>query len=878
MPFFKLLLLSVFIFVCNLTYAATFTVSSNANAGPGTLRQALLDASANGTAVTDFINFNLPGNTQAAITIILKTQLPNVTANVVIDGTTQPGPSLGLSNTKVIITVATPAQNFNAFNVSSLVSPNDAVEFYGLYIKDFSPSASGFGSAIVTSANCKLVIGAPGKGNVISGNWFAIQGYLQNAKIQSNLIGLLPDGESPMPNWSILYSGADYDNLLIGGDDLTYSNIIVNGYDNGINFGGVSGSVLTKTVTIKNNYFGTDIKGVKVLYTGNSSFIGVNDNYSTLIITANVFTASQLAISALNQAVIIVKGNYFGTDKTQTYSLGSGATAIDENTAINATIGGVNDADQNVFTNYNNPILSQNRSITNVIKNKFYCNSQVTISDSGSNYVRIIQLRDNYVSGDAPPGATVQLYYTTLNCANCNPETWFATVIANSNGVWEYSGDTKKNVMASSTVNNNTFGFAPLSIDSADVTVNNIDCHHPGSIELNEKRTGRFQFIWKNSKGVIINNTQKADNLLPGNYTLEINEGGACPAATGSFTIIDLTPHVFASTFQLNCGNPTAYFTTYPSTGPNITITNYYWKDDKGNVLSTANTIKDLGPGNYYLYITDSNGCNSDTALIQVIAAIDVPVIDDSNVTVNNENCSRSDGSITGITISKAGKANYGWKKADGSKSYNNQLDLVNVPAGQYYFFVFYSFSCLPINSQTFTVTLQNEITMDETAAMVTTNCKNNNGSIKGIIDSGVTTYQWFDDKSIVAGTQPDLINAAPGDYFLIASNSKCSKQSKVYTIPNLEAIKNSLKIPNTFTPNGDGINDLWVIGGIEQEPNVNVQLFNRNGQRVFESKGYAQPFNGKTNNTPLPVGVYYYIINLNSGCSLLSGSLTLLR
>ena len=84
--------------------------------------------------------------------------------------------------------------------------------------------------------------------------------------------------------------------------------------------------------------------------------------------------------------------------------------------------------------------------------------------------------------------------------------------------------------------------------------------------------------------------------------------------------------------------------------------------------------------------------------------------------------------------------------------------------------------------------------------------------------------------------------------------------------------------IPNTFTPNNDGINDLWAIKGLDSYPDVLVQVFTRYGQKVFESKGYSQYFDGKLGGTNLPAGVYYYIINLNSKCSLLSGSLTIIR
>jgi gliding motility-associated-like protein len=86
------------------------------------------------------------------------------------------------------------------------------------------------------------------------------------------------------------------------------------------------------------------------------------------------------------------------------------------------------------------------------------------------------------------------------------------------------------------------------------------------------------------------------------------------------------------------------------------------------------------------------------------------------------------------------------------------------------------------------------------------------------------------------------------------------------------------VKRPNTFTPNGDGTNDYWKIEGLEKFPGSLVQVFSRYGQKVFESKDYSTPFNGNFNGKLVPEGVYYYIINLNTPCSLLSGSLTIIR
>ena len=485
----KVLLFLLLVFIGGNLFATTFTVTSNADAGVGTLRQALLDAIGNGTVATDYIYFNLPGNTQAAITITLQSQLPDITANVIIDGTTQPGSVLGVSNAKVIITPAVPAANFNAFDISTLVGVNDAVEIYGLYIEGFSPNQAGLGSAIVSGANCKLVVGAPGKGNVISGNDYAFNGLFQNALIQSNFIGVQPDGITAFNNSSVFYSGQDYNGLMIGGASPLDGNVILSGNISGINFGGIAGGA-SKLATVENNFFNTDYTGTKSIAVSTNSCVLVNDANTLLFVTANVFSAAEIGVVGLNKSAMIIKGNFFGTDRTQAFPLGAGTSAI-ENNDVNSVIGGTAPTDQNVFTNYQNPIDAYNNSYTDVIQNVFYCNTNVQLNDpTGLNYITLTTVSNTTVAGDAPAGATVQLYFTQTKCSSCNPNSCFATVTANANGHWTYSGSITQNVLASSTVSNNTIGFQFDALAQSEVTITNFDCHHTGSIELNENRQG----------------------------------------------------------------------------------------------------------------------------------------------------------------------------------------------------------------------------------------------------------------------------------------------------------------------------------------------------------------------------------------------------
>ncbi|WP_442267608.1 DUF7507 domain-containing protein [Tenacibaculum sp. ZS6-P6] len=79
--------------------------------------------------------------------------------------------------------------------------------------------------------------------------------------------------------------------------------------------------------------------------------------------------------------------------------------------------------------------------------------------------------------------------------------------------------------------------------------------------------------------------------------------------------------------------------------------------------------------------------------------------------------------------------------------------------------------------------------------------------------------------------------------------------------------------IYNIFTPNNDGDNDLFVIGGIESFPNNRLEIFNRWGNLVYKKSGYDNTWNGTSNgrvtiqvNEKLPTGTYYYVLDLGNG------------
>jgi gliding motility-associated-like protein len=87
------------------------------------------------------------------------------------------------------------------------------------------------------------------------------------------------------------------------------------------------------------------------------------------------------------------------------------------------------------------------------------------------------------------------------------------------------------------------------------------------------------------------------------------------------------------------------------------------------------------------------------------------------------------------------------------------------------------------------------------------------------------------------------------------------------------------LVIPNAFSPNGDGFNDIWMIEGLELYPGVDMWIFDRWGSRVFFSPNAADnPWDGTFDGRRMPIDSYHYIIDLNNDEPGIKGNVTIVR
>ncbi len=123
--------------------------------------------------------------------------------------------------------------------------------------------------------------------------------------------------------------------------------------------------------------------------------------------------------------------------------------------------------------------------------------------------------------------------------------------------------------------------------------------------------------------------------------------------------------------------------------------------------------------------------------------------------------------------------------------------------------------------------------------------------------------------------TQSIIVNS-PGSYSVTVNNGNCSWNDEIHIyFPSI------INVPNVFTPNEDGLNDVFIIQGKEIE-HFECSIFNRWGKKVYEWHDISKGWDGTSDNsTMLSEGVYYYIISATGKDKKkyeLNGSVTLIR
>lgn len=132
-------------------------------------------------------------------------------------------------------------------------------------------------------------------------------------------------------------------------------------------------------------------------------------------------------------------------------------------------------------------------------------------------------------------------------------------------------------------------------------------------------------------------------------------------------------------------------------------------------------------------------------------------------------------------------------------------------------------------------------------------------------------SYQWDDQAMQTTATAVGL----PEEVYMVTVTDAIGCTLSFFA--EVEPTEGCFFIADAITPNGDGANDEWVIGGLEYFPTSTVQVYNGWGQLLYESQGYNTPWDGTYNGNELPTGDYYYVITYDSSAEPITGTVTLL-
>ncbi len=138
-------------------------------------------------------------------------------------------------------------------------------------------------------------------------------------------------------------------------------------------------------------------------------------------------------------------------------------------------------------------------------------------------------------------------------------------------------------------------------------------------------------------------------------------------------------------------------------------------------------------------------------------------------------------------------------------------------------------------------------------------------------------THYWTPDNYLdnKLSLTPKAAPPVSTQYTLAAeSNYGCGSASDDVLVHVYQAVT----IPNAFSPNGDGINDNWQIRALESYPACKINVFDRYGQLVLQQTNYNTPWDGTVKGKPVPVGLYYYVIDLGIANRVLNGSVMVIR
>jgi gliding motility-associated-like protein len=358
-----------------------------------------------------------------------------------------------------------------------------------------------------------------------------------------------------------------------------------------------------------------------------------------------------------------------------------------------------------------------------------------------------------------------------------------------------------------------------------------------GQSALLQAGSGFTSYLWntgESSAQIYISN--------PGLYSVKATSANGCISAD-TMKLINVYPlpafSLCSSADTTVCENKKL---SYSYSFPNAT---YQWSD--GNA-----TGRELiqSPGTYWLAVTQ-NGCVSrDTMNVIFQQAPNVQLGNDTTLCEG----------ITKLLDATTQNASYLWQDGTASSTFN-----VNT-AGNYFVSVMLN-GCVSSDTIQINYLAKPQFAFDSTKFI----CQGAELKLEPAINTPVS-YAWQDGSS-----NPYYIVTEPGIYSLSVSNSCGVSESSIQVVTG----QCKLWMPNAFSPNFDGINDVFRVKYVYPVNEFRMQIFSRWGQLIFNSKNMSDGWNGTLNGEPMPQGTYVWMINLTDNNNVkqsYSGTVILIR
>ena len=276
-----------------------------------------------------------------------------------------------------------------------------------------------------------------------------------------------------------------------------------------------------------------------------------------------------------------------------------------------------------------------------------------------------------------------------------------------------------------------------------------------------------------------------------------------------------------------------------------------------------------LAAGNYSATVTDANNA-SVTEMAMVTEPSPVEITPSASVSF----CEGDSATLNAVASGGVGPYNYFWVCGSSTCSLSDATianPVAKPTASRTYEVLATDARLCSSPVQTVTVTVSPNPTVDAGADV---SIFEGNSIRLQATPTWLASYSWTPFGNSIP--DPLVSPTETTTFVLVASNVEgCTATDSVTVTVSERPPLDENRINNLFTPNGDGANDTWMINGLDAV--VDVSVYNRWGNLVYEQKNYQNNWDGTNEGEPLPDGTYYYQVTIG-GQSELTGAVSILR